>query len=303
MRNDGANPCFQAAFEAEDLEAPTCKYSDGGLADVFRGQSAACTHALSCAESLNFIDEDDSAWKMRKERHARQSLIQSLRLRSCLGRVFFQNNWEPTFSCAFEERIGEMGDGGKWLCDPHRIVTNPGNCLIYSFGSNNVFDFEEAFHAYRGDCEVHTFDPTARPPPTGSPAAAFVNFHSYGLGSKTAVIPLGGECGSNCPVKGLNTILSELGHTKKVIDIFKIDIEGGEFDAFLDLLYGCMFPRNIRMILIELHMKSGDNLPLLMQKLFLGLQHAGYVIFHKEPNTMYSNGDCIEYAFIRLNDF
>ena len=37
---------------------------------------------------------------------------------------------------------GRMGDGPKWVCDPHRI--KPKDCLVYSFGSNNNFFFEES---------------------------------------------------------------------------------------------------------------------------------------------------------------
>jgi hypothetical protein len=39
-----------------------------------------------------------------------------------------------------------MGDGPKWICDPHRIK-GVKDCLIYSFGSNNEFDFEESVYS------------------------------------------------------------------------------------------------------------------------------------------------------------
>jgi hypothetical protein len=28
---------------------------------------------------------------------------------------FFQNNWEPDWTCDFEQRLGSAGDGGKWV--------------------------------------------------------------------------------------------------------------------------------------------------------------------------------------------
>ena len=38
-------------------------------------------------------------------------------------------------------------------CDPHRIPKE--NCLVYSFGSNEQFDYEEAILQHLG-CEIHT---------------------------------------------------------------------------------------------------------------------------------------------------
>ena len=36
-------------------------------------------------------------------------------------RMWYQDNFEPNFSCPFEMRIGSWGDGGKWIC-----------CLLYT---------------------------------------------------------------------------------------------------------------------------------------------------------------------------
>ena len=36
--------------------------------------------------------------------------------------AWFQRNWEPSFSCGFEQRIGAAGDGGKWVCDVATIA-------------------------------------------------------------------------------------------------------------------------------------------------------------------------------------
>ena len=35
------------------------------------------------------------------------------------GRAWFQNNWEPSIRCIADKRMGNHGDGGKWVCDPH----------------------------------------------------------------------------------------------------------------------------------------------------------------------------------------
>jgi hypothetical protein len=40
----------------------------------------------------------------------------------------------PIWHCSTEERVGEIFDGGKWVCDP-RLARKP-DCVIYSFGSD-----------------------------------------------------------------------------------------------------------------------------------------------------------------------
>eukprot|EP00951_Prasinocladus_malaysianus_P019895 scaffold161663_cov33-Prasinocladus_malaysianus.AAC.1 len=79
------------------------------------------------------------------------------------------NNYEPNFSCMFERRLGLPGDGGKWVCDPHKLQRVK-DCLVYSFGSDNKFDFEEAVTYQIGPhCEIHTFDHTIGLKPTNRP--------------------------------------------------------------------------------------------------------------------------------------
>lgn len=42
----------------------------------------------------------------------------------------------PIFNCPHElDRLGALGDGGKWMCGLSRIEDKP-NCVIYSFGTS-----------------------------------------------------------------------------------------------------------------------------------------------------------------------
>ena len=59
-----------------------------------------------------------------------------------LDKNFWQQNYEPVFGCQFQRRMGYRGDGGKWVCDPHRI--NHQNCLVYSIGARLEHSFESA---------------------------------------------------------------------------------------------------------------------------------------------------------------
>ena len=186
---------------------------------------------------------------------------------------------------------------GKWVCDAFRLAAMRA-CLVYSIGSKGRFEFEEGVLAVRPDCEIHTFDPTSRPPMPGSSAAAAggLHFHAVGLGARDGTLPLGGVCGEACPVRALPALIRELGHEAAIIDLLKIDVEGSEYDALTDVLFSCQFPLNVRQIQIELHTKGFLNWN--VQRLMLGLAHAGYTLFHKEANTL-AGGACYEFSFVR----
>lgn len=90
----------------------------------------------------------------------RDALVQSgesVKYTECL--LF--NVWEAVFSChAGEQRVGVLGDGGKWMCDPTAVTRSP--CVIYSFGSNGDTSFEASLVQNHGggNCDIHIFDPT-----------------------------------------------------------------------------------------------------------------------------------------------
>jgi hypothetical protein len=73
------------------------------------------------------------------------------------GNAWMQRNWEPHLRCVGEVRMGQAGDGGKHVCDPECLLER-GDCLVYSFGSNNDFGFESALLPFQ--CEMHVFDHT-----------------------------------------------------------------------------------------------------------------------------------------------
>ena len=211
-------------------------------------------------ESDGFMSFDEEEWQRLKDIHRAQSQRQRGGDHP-QGSVFYQQNYEPTWSCPFERRVGNIGDGGKWVCDPHRL---PDDCLVLSVGSASEWSFEEGIHALKPHCEIHTFDHTIQPHNVPS----FVHFHPRGLDNSSK-------------------LLESINATGRAVDILKIDCERCEWDTF-DQFEG-------RQVLLELHGVGRAH------QLFEAMARKGYVIFHKEPNIQYGGGECVEYGFLRLN--
>ena len=78
---------------------------------------------LAFRESEGFFsDQPLKDWLRRKSRFASTPVGKGVSGRGGpTPRAWYQNNWEPTFSCAHERRIGGAGDGPKWyaLARPH----------------------------------------------------------------------------------------------------------------------------------------------------------------------------------------
>jgi len=243
--------------------------------------------SISEVESFGFISEPDNVWKKRKQVHMNQMRNEADHRHaydgSNRGAEWFQFHYEPSFHCELEERIGMMGDGGKWVCDPGRIarlVQSGQSCLIYSVGSNGDFSFEQAvLQDISSSCEIHTFDPakegTWKVPKN-------VNYHAVALGPTS-------------PARPLSSLVKELGHEGRRIDLFKIDCEGCEWETYESWLGSGV---NIGQILVEMHWRQN---PETIHRMFDFLAKKGYVVFNKEPNTLGCGGECIEYSFLKLD--
>ena len=219
--------------------------------------------------------------------------------------LWYQENFEPDFTCQHERRIGGMGDGPKWVCDPHRLVVKQ-DCLVYSVGSAGNFKFETSILKEIGhNCEIHTFDPEIKGKRFGHLAPEGVNYHNWGFTSDNNTgkqqeqaqqlmnKPQQNQTSSGI-YKTMKDTIKELGHEGRVIDIFKIDCEGCEWKTF----HGWFDAgATLQQILVEVHRTPKNK----VHDFFLGMQKAGYVTFHKEAN-LFTGGKCVEYAFLKMKD-
>ena len=292
-------------------------------------------YRLAREESLGFFrDVPSESWIRRKlithnrTHQMNKKLPRSPYKRPKMIQAWYQLNWDPDFSCFYEDSIGGNSDGHKWVCDPHRLNGNyVDDCLVYSFGSNKQFQFEQDLLRVAPRCEVHIFDPTnytdAMLQHEGGILTSSnysVTYHAWGLRPTYHTNPQDTETNigkanqekitdknnnnsssSSLVFKTLPETVQELGHVGRRLDVFKIDCEGCEWQTYRDWIQtpkdgndqGALV--DIRQILVETH----EVVPVTSQ-FFQDIHQAGYVLFHKEPNIMFGGGICVEFSFLKL---
>ena len=247
---------------------------------------------LAFEESYGFFDYiPDDVWKDVKQ-YAQSFPTYKKPNKPLEGREspnkWFQNNLEPIVSCLKKQRVGGLGDGPKWVCDPKTIANKPG-CLIYSVGSHGMYDFEDAwFKMSNKNCEIHTFDfgDYAR---AGDAENKNIHYHQWGLGSEEQADKSPDKDGNS--FKTFEQTVEVLGHENRTIDLFKIDCEGCEFKTYK----GWTSSKNVRQINVEVHKVPEKSLDF-----FNSFAENHLAMYSKEFNAI-AAGNLIEYSFIRLH--
>ncbi|KAG6377921.1 methyltransferase domain-containing protein [Boletus reticuloceps] len=205
----------------------------------------------------------------------------------------------PSFQCPHEtERVGSLGDGGKWACGLSRLQHKP-ECIIYTFGMNYETSFEADALERTRYCEMWGYD--YRPNSFGGVRRdRRAHFHPWGLANVDAHGP-----GDDNRLYTLKTLLDINKH--RYIDILKIDIEGLEFDVLSQILQPYIAsgePVPFGQLLIEIHAwdrKFEDFL-----SWWEMLESAGLRPFMSEVNLVYQNYNrgkesaLVEYSFINI---
>lgn len=189
---------------------------------------SACTRAPVTSQHVNLLGTSDKAAVAAWNNWRSSLFLRAMTLlRDTDGKALKQTQpegharfslFDPFVSCPDNQKVaryGGSGDGGKLLCPSLLQQTN---CVVYSLGSNNNFDFEQDILG-RTSCKVATFDCTSQSRTLG-PRHTFV---SKCLGSEERM--------ASDPSKWvtLQQAMNELGHSS--ITLLKIDIEAFEYDV------------------------------------------------------------------------
>lgn len=226
--------------------------------------------------------------------------------------------FEPLASCRTEEAIGgeARADSSKLVCGVSNLQT-PG-CIIYSFGSDNNWDFETDL-LRKTACQIHTFDCTGpRERFTNKPSDNRVHFHHVCVGFTHAPPEKCTHDHALCgETKTLYQMQTMLGHD--TVDVLKMDVEGWEIPIIRSWADtpGTKFPRQI---LLELHWRTQflqvpvpnedrsyrDNLvevltPRETVDFCRLLLEMGYVTAQKDDNAKCAH--CSELTLINVKDY
>jgi len=158
---------------------------------------------------------------------------------------WYASNFDPNFSCLHEKRVsvsGGLGDGGKWVCDPHRIAhqvrerleKGQNGCLVYILNDSvrgerkKSANFEGAIEDAIGEqCEIHIFDPNIKSGMAGTETEN-IHYHKWGFVSSLR------SDGHTNKYETFQDTVAKLGHTNHIIDVMAVDCHGCEWKVYND---------------------------------------------------------------------
>eukprot|EP00439_Symbiodinium_sp_Y106_P034893 s2440_g4.t1 len=196
---------------------------------------------------------------------------------------FFEEEWLPS-----ETPDGTEQGYGYRLCGLEVLQRRP-SCIVYSFGSNDEFDFEDAILA-RTKCTVRIFDPA--PSKSSHPLASAVLPVALGRTDGMEMLRWWAQSlPTPTPTRTLQSLMREFGDEQ--IDILKVDIEGGEH-----ALVGQAWPR-VGQLVMEVHLQPRFTFDLDdLRRLVHAAEAADLRLFHIDRPWKYCGFSCLLLCFI-----
>lgn len=207
-----------------------------------------------------------------------------------------------SYNCPHDiQRLGALGDGGKWVCGIARVREKKEDCVVYSFGINYESSFEAEILRQAPNCEIWGYDFSVNSfgPQIPKSQADKTHFYKYGLAGKDQA-----ASGSDPAMYTLKTLMKMNGHTH--IDILKVDIEYWEFETLTTIVREYLdagIPLPFGQLQLEIHAWKKTFKEFLVW--WEMLEAAGLRPFWTEPNLVYQNynrgtTDLAEYSFLNI---
>nr|CAH0113010.1 unnamed protein product [Daphnia galeata] len=172
-------------------------------------------------------------------------------------------HWTNSTSCLLSVDFGfyvAMGvhiaapDGHKAVCLDQFIAPVYNNCLVYSFGINNQWTFDDAMAQF--GCQVYSFDPSMG---VGDyDRSQQIHFYSLGLSGRDEVHP-----STKWKMKtawSIYQMLAPRHGVSTLIDVLKMDIEFYEWDAIPQMLRSGFLADKVKQLAVEIHFNANDTL-------------------------------------------
>ena len=212
--------------------------------------------------------------------------------------------WKNQSSCVMSQSFGgsmffvmskgkDVGfyDGMKSVCLDAEIAPQ-GRCLVYSFGINNDWSFDEAMESY--GCQVYSFDPSMdQPNHKHSPGIQFFRMALDDVDRK------GWSHLKDIPSRTLSSIhqmLIRYHDPKPTINYLKMDIEGTEWRVLPQLIRSGMLDK-VRQLGFEIHLTKTSIEEIRRQvRIVQSLEDYGMVRFSSEMNIFSLQNVADEYG-------
>ncbi|CAH1786682.1 unnamed protein product [Owenia fusiformis] len=180
--------------------------------------------------------------------------------------------------CPLKERYGHWKDGGWDICVTPPFGLSEDNCIVYSFGIGLDWSFDDAL-AKRKRCEIYSFDPTIGK--KRHKRGDYIHFFDIGLEDKNRK-----NSSKGFETKTFDTIIKENGHTNKIIDMLKVDIEGSEW-AVIPNMFKTGMLHNIKQLAMEIHTFGRNTSIEFYKRAYRAMEmldKAGFRRYYSEPN-------------------
>lgn len=195
--------------------------------------------------------------------------------------------WTNSTSCGLVHDFGGFMmqhpsgfDGQKAICLDPGVAPVPGRCLVYSFGINNEWSFDDTMEKY--GCEVFSFDPSMWDGDHNR--TDHIHFYNIGIDGSEGITLEGWE------FRTLSSLYDDLKtyHGEVVIDYLKMDVEGAEWKAIPQIIESGMINK-VRQIGVEFHLSTRFGIGLQqMASIVKSIEDAGFIRFDSKYNPWWT---------------